>query len=802
MFLEKYFPPYMVTKLINTITKFRQSPDESLFEAWERYKLSIDRCPNHNMLPVIQIDTFYNGLTLSHRDTINATAGGTFMKRRPGECYDLIENMTAHHNDWDSSAQRSESSSSVTSFFDPKIATPKAEMAEINKTLMRVLQPPLETLRNYMSQEPTKIPQQQVVTTNEFNHFMKANDVVLKNMQTNMTSLTNLNIKLKNMFGQFMKMNTASSSGSGTLPSNTITNPKEDLKGITTRSGTSYQGPTIPTTSSSLPLVVQRKTEETKDTVHPTNNGSTKAVQPPVIQTESLILYFEPVVAPIIEPVVAPKLRDKANDQREKFFQIFKDLNFNISFVDALILMPKFGPTIKTLLTNKDKLSELARTPLNEHCLAVLLKMLPEKLRDLGKLLIPCDILRMAECLALADLEASINFMPLSVWSKLSLLDLSPMCMTLELVERLISRSVGVAEDVFIKVGTFHFPADFVVVDFDADPRVPLILKRSFLKTEKALIDVFEGELTLRVCKEAITFNLDQTSRYSANYNDMMANRIDVIDMACEEYSQQVLGNSDFLFEEVDAFLALEDDPTLLEVDQSYVDTEGDILILEAFLNDDPSLLPESRKLLASRVFGFWLIYNKLSGKAVSELIQRILNFSGIQELSYNQNYDGNYYSHDLPSFPCCDNYGGSHETFQCQPITFQINFSGSDQIQTPQYPEIHLSSQETSDKVFQANHSVQNEESSNEIAFSNSNQEKEEPPQDSDICQLIREKCSTEVSEEQKQSMEDTMLELVKICQEKEFLCIHDDIDDLIESALNSKLLLINSNSQRLDKK
>nr|GEW96264.1 hypothetical protein [Tanacetum cinerariifolium] len=148
------------------------------------------------------------------------------------------------------------------------------------------------------------------------------------------------------------------------------------------------------------------------------------------------------------------------------------------------------------------------------------------------------------------------------------------------------------------------------------------------------------------------------------------------------------------------------------------------------------------------------------------------------------------------------DNYGGSHETFQCQPITFQIDFSGSDQIQTPQYPEIQFSSQETSDKVFQANHSVQNEESSNEIAILNSNQEKEEPPQDSDICQLIRDECSTEVSEEQKQSMEETMLELVKICQEKEFLCIHDDIDDLIEGALNSKLLLINSNYQRLDKK
>ncbi|GJZ89215.1 reverse transcriptase domain-containing protein [Tanacetum coccineum] len=88
-FLSKYFPPSMVTKLRNDISNFRQLPDESLFEAWERYKLSIDRCPNHNMLPVTQIDTFYNGLTLRHQDTINATAGDTFMKRRPEECYDL-----------------------------------------------------------------------------------------------------------------------------------------------------------------------------------------------------------------------------------------------------------------------------------------------------------------------------------------------------------------------------------------------------------------------------------------------------------------------------------------------------------------------------------------------------------------------------------------------------------------------------------------------------------------------------------------------------------------------------------------
>nr|GEV44880.1 reverse transcriptase domain-containing protein [Tanacetum cinerariifolium] len=294
----------------------------------------------------------------------------------------------------------------------------------------------------------------------------------------------------------------------------------------------------------SFPPVVENEHEVAKDTVNPTNNRSTEDVQP----------------------------------------QIFKDMSFKISFADALILMPKFASTLKALIENKEKLSVMAQTPLNEHCSTVLLKKLLEKLGDPGNFLIPCDFPGMDECLALADLGASINLMPFSVWKRLSLLDLTPTCMTLELADRSISHLVGVSEDVYVKV----------------------------------------GELTLRVGKEAITFNLDQTSRYSTNYSDMTAKRIDVIDMDCKEYSHEVLGfsdviasgnptpyydliasttsstltsfrNSDFLLEEVDAFLAIEDDPTSPEFYQPYIDLERDILLLEAFLNDDPSLPPPNQ---------------------------------------------------------------------------------------------------------------------------------------------------------------------------------------------------------------
>nr|GEU93000.1 hypothetical protein [Tanacetum cinerariifolium] len=191
----------------------------------------------------------------------------------------------------------------------------------------------------------------------------------------------------------------------------------------------------------------------------------------------------------------------------------------------------------------------------------------------------PLESLGMDECLALADLDASINPMPLSVWNKLFLPQLTPTLMTLELVGRSISRPIDVAEDVFVKVGKFHFLADFVVVDFDANPRVPLILERSFLKTKRDLIDVFEGELTLR---EVLGFSDVVASGNPTPYYEPI--------ISTSSPTLTRLGDSDFLLEEVDAFLALEDDPTLPKVDYSYFDMEKDILLLEAFLNDDPSL--------------------------------------------------------------------------------------------------------------------------------------------------------------------------------------------------------------------
>nr|GEU63727.1 hypothetical protein [Tanacetum cinerariifolium] len=381
------------------------------------------------------------------------------------------------------------------------------------------------------------IPQTQSVSQTDFESYIKANDAVLRNTQSQGQNVQNqyqgLQTQISNLTdlrSKFTSSNTASSSGSGTLPSNTITNPKEDLKGITTESGVAYQGPTIPT----QPKVVKQETKVTKD----------QAVVAPVS-----------VSMPNLKPsILYPSRRDnerrhdQANEQIEKFDEIFKDMSFEISFTDSLIPIPKFASTLKALIGNKEKLSEMARTSMNEHCSVVILNKLLRKLGDPDKFLIPCEFPRMDECLALADLGASINLMPLFVWEGLSLLELTPTYMTLELVDRSISKPIGIAKDVSVKVGVFHLPADFVVVDFEPDPRVPLILEWCFLKTDRALIDVYKGELTLQYSQEVLGF-LDVTASGNPTpYDDLI--------FSTTSPTLTPFGDSDFLlFDEADTFL-------------------------------------------------------------------------------------------------------------------------------------------------------------------------------------------------------------------------------------------------------
>nr|GEV29914.1 reverse transcriptase domain-containing protein [Tanacetum cinerariifolium] len=536
----------------------------STTRAWDRFNDLLRACPHHGFFELHQLDRFYNALNVNDQDSLNSISGGNFLDKMLVDCVKIIESESKVRQTRAKAVVAKVNSNSST----PAVSSDVAELKDMVRALLldkknqysvqapsptpapiKAIEPNCVTcggthayqncpatngniyqdnIQEYVSQaavanygqgntgfrpqmvanqiRPLRFPHVQN-TQNNFNrgnnfnqnrggNFNQSNfnQSQLNRPQVNQplayqaptyqAPVSQTQSVSQNNFERYIKVNVAvlrniQSQGqrSGTLPGNTVTNSKEDLKGITTRSGAAYHGPTIPTPSK----VAKQGTEVTKDQLQTSNSQSTAPVQSTVTQSESKTLVFEPVVAP----------------------------------------------------------------------------------------------------------------------KGLSLPELTPTCMTLELADRTKSKPVGIAKDVKVKVDVFHFPADFV--------------------TSRALIDVHKGELTLRIENESITYNLYQTSRYSVNYDQMTTNKINVTDEACEEYSQEVLGFSDvtasgsptpsddpivsttsptltpfgdsdfLLFEEADAFLGLEDDPNSPELDPSYYDPEGDILLLKAILNTDPS---------------------------------------------------------------------------------------------------------------------------------------------------------------------------------------------------------------------
>nr|GEX19525.1 reverse transcriptase domain-containing protein [Tanacetum cinerariifolium] len=552
-------------------------------------------CPHHGFSELAQIYTFFNGLNEQDQDSLNATAGENLLSKTTREALKIIENkskvryLRSKSNVSRVNTNSRESSSKTDDRID-KLADQILNLVEIvNKQVITpVMVKAVE--KNYVICGGAHAYYDCFATdSNQPSVCAKTgiyNQVSPPNRASNQIPPPGFAPVQNNQNSFFQNQ----ASTMGTLSSNTVPNPKGEMKAVTTRSGLAYEGPSIPT-NFSPEKVVERETEETTNKEKSNCQGSTAHIQPPVVP----ISISEPDFSktqpkPNIPYPSRPndqKLHEKATNQMEKFFQLFHDLHFDISFADALLLMPKFTYIIKSLLTNKDKLFDLAKVPLNENCSAMLLKKLPEKLGDPGKFLIPSDIS--------------------------------------------ITRSKRVAKDVFVKVGKFHFPTDFVVVDFEADPR--LILGRSFLRTDCALIDVYGEEITLQVNDESVTFNLNQTMRYSSTYDDNSVNRVDVIDIAYEDFVQDVLdfkynsksrnptlvsnplfsketksefckdpiiksfsptltpfGESDFFLEKNEDFL--KDESISMGIEDSWYDPEGDILYLEKLLNDDPSQLP------------------------------------------------------------------------------------------------------------------------------------------------------------------------------------------------------------------
>nr|GEV57195.1 hypothetical protein [Tanacetum cinerariifolium] len=490
--------PHAHVRYFNKITstlKFLNVPNT---KAWGRFKDLPRACPHHGFSKLHQLDTFYNALNSKDQDSLNSAAGGNFLDKMPRKCLAIIESKSKVRYSCNKLVVAKVSTNTSTSSVSPDVAELKVmvKASLLDKKSQNQSPTPMKAVEesfvtcggahsscNCLAADgnahayQASAPQTQGISKEDFSAYVKANDAVMRNMQTQGQNMQNQLTNLTDLIIKFMNSNSASTSSLGTLPSNTIANPRSDLKAITTRSGVSYDGTQILPPPSSLSKVVEDEPEATEDTVNRTNNGNTEDVQPYAVQSESSILTSKPVTSLISKPTIA--------------------------------LVSDSKPNLK------------ASFPY------------PSRRND----------------------ERN------------------------QLADRLISRPVGVAEDVYVKVGSFHFPADFVVVDFDADPRVPLILGRSFLKTGRALIDVFEGSFGF--------FDTISSGNPTPYYDPIVF---------ATSSTLTLFENSDFLLEEVDAFLAIEDEPTSSEFYQPYLDLEGDILLLEAFLNDDPSLPPPNQE--------------------------------------------------------------------------------------------------------------------------------------------------------------------------------------------------------------
>ncbi|GJR31170.1 reverse transcriptase domain-containing protein [Tanacetum coccineum] len=418
-FVNQFFPPSKTTHLKNEISRFTQKFEETFSEAWERFKEMLRACPHHRFTELTQVDTFYNGLNENDQDSLNAAAGGNLLSKTTREALNIIENkLKVRYSRNKSNVSRMNTTSrkcvsetderidkladqlsTLVEIVSKKVITP-ASVKAVEEMCVTCSGPHAwyncpNTDNNQSSVCAATVPNNQVQPefSNEFSSYKRTNDQMMRNMQNQINSLKG---EVKNEIQNTMKTQQAvlmnqqnvfqtylqnmlsgffqnQASTSGTLPSNTIPNPKGEMKAITTRSGVAYEGPSIPTNPSPK-KVVERETEETTDKEQSNFQGSIAQIPPPVTPisiSELDVPKTLPKTTPIPESDVLKNLpkphipypsrinqemsRDKASNQKEKIFQMFQDLRFDISFADALLLMPRFAPTIKSLLMNKEK---------------------------------------------------------------------------------------------------------------------------------------------------------------------------------------------------------------------------------------------------------------------------------------------------------------------------------------------------------------------------------------------------------------------------------------------------------------
>nr|GEX64864.1 hypothetical protein [Tanacetum cinerariifolium] len=593
--INQFFRPSKTTYLRNEITNFLQKPNETFNEAWERFKDLLQQCPHHGFSELHQLDTFYNALNPNDQDALDSATGGNFLYKIPRECLSIIESKSkvrysrSQVTDVRANANAPLSFSSPSNSFDlQQIAASLKDKLDIR---MNRFEKSLNDMKNsFITPTAPLKAVKEVCVTYGANHsynqcpLTRGNDfpVFHDNIQQFQAVavgnfIQNHNQNVSNQMrppglnqpthqnnnrtqntvtqGKFEAYTTANDANMNNLQFkfDNFQKNQQDLKKKFKQRQDDFQNQMMnfmqnlynnkPSSSSSLP---------SNTILNP--KGEAKA-----ITTRSGMSYKEPPIPP---PGVEQQEPIEETTDTE---------------------LPSTEDIQTPFLNNKDKLIELTKTPLNENCSALVLKKLPEKLGDPGR---PCDFSEFNNCLALADLGSSINLMPLSIWKKLRLPTLNDTKIVLELADRTISKPTVVVENVFVKVGKFYFPTDFVVLNFVADPRVPLILGRPFLSTDHAIINVYEREIIIRQNQQSLMI---QCSDISSINKVKKINKIDFIDA----------GGIDFESEEIENFL--NDDSISFGVEDSPFNMDEDILFLESLRREEPipphPIIPNQTKL-------------------------------------------------------------------------------------------------------------------------------------------------------------------------------------------------------------
>ncbi|XP_062078458.1 uncharacterized protein LOC133782950 [Humulus lupulus] len=595
--LAKFFPPSLSARYRGEINNFHQKDGESLYDAWERFKELLRKCPHHGIEKWMLVHIFYNGLCGITRTIIDAAFGGAFMSKSANEAYDLLEEMAMNNYQWPSERETTKKVAGVheldaISMFSAQVATLTKQLQQNNiHAQAPVMQMKIKCelcggphlFEQCTNRDFNNIPMEQVQAIGNFPrpsnnpYSMSYNPGWRNHPNFSWTNGQGSQQQFQQNQPQYprpppgfyqqqpvrpaQQQMQAKQDGQADVLTQFMTETRSSIRSLETQIGqlatlmaNQAQG-NLPSTTEVNPkgnpneqcqaitlrsgtvyegISVEKRVEQKQDQ-HAPNVEDKKTCEEKVKEIPPAREVVPPVSIDHHRKIPYPQRlqKNRLDKQFAKFLEVFKRLHINIPFAEALEQMPSYVKFMKDILSKKRKMEDYETVALTEECSAILQRKLPQKLRDLGSFTIPRTIGNFECKHALCGLGASINLMPLSVFKRLGLGEAKPTTITLQLADQSLAHPRGIIEDVLVKVDKFIFPADFIVLDMEEDANVPIILGRPFLGTGQALIDVQKGELKLRVEGDEVVFSVFKAMAYPMASDSCYS--VDVIDKAVLE---------------------------------------------------------------------------------------------------------------------------------------------------------------------------------------------------------------------------------------------------------------------------